>query len=77
MGLFEGLIVVLSMIGVVIASFIVGAIFGFVALYFAIRKFCPEAWLALDLKVHSNNQESVLKDMADSKCDESVEEECA
>jgi len=73
-GFFGGLTMLLSVIGVVIAAFVIGAIFGFVALYVAMRKFCPEAWLALDAKVHKDNKEKLEQELAEKE-DEEMEEE--
>ena len=73
MGFFGGLITFLSVIGIVLAAFVIGAIFGFVALYVAMRKFCPEAWLALDAKVHENNKEKLEQELAEKEEKETEE----
>lgn len=75
MGFFGGLITLLSVIGVVIAAFVIGTLVGFVGLWMALKKFCPEAWLALDLKVHTTNQESVLTDMVEDEHEVNTEED--
>lgn len=75
MGFFGGLITLLSVIGVVIAAFVIGALVGFVGLWMALKKFYPEAWLALDLKVHAKNQESVLTDMVEDEHEVKTEED--
>lgn len=69
MGFFGGLITLLSVIGVVVAAFVIGALFGFVCLYFAIRKFCPEAWLVLDAKIHKDNKEHLENELAEKEND--------
>lgn len=77
MGFFGGLTMLLSVIGVIIAAFVIGALVGFIGLWLALKKFYPEAWLALDLKVHANNQESILKDTENNDDGEGAEEEYA
>lgn len=77
MGFFGGLITLISVIGVVIAAFVIGAIVGIVAFYLAMKKFYPEVWLALDLKVSADNQASVKKEMEENESEEIAKEECA
>lgn len=75
MGFFGGLITFICVIVMLVVSFVLGTIIGFVGLYFAIRKFCPEAWLVLDMKIHSDNKERVEKELAEKESDENVAED--
>ena len=72
MGFFGGLITFICVIVLLVVSFVLGTIVGFVCTYFAIRKLCPEAWLEIEMKIHSDNKEKVENEMT-----EKVEEQVA
>lgn len=75
MGFFGGLITFICVIVMLVVSFALGAVIGFVGLYLAIRKFCPEAWLEIDMKVHSDNKERVEQELSEKENEENVVED--